>query len=231
MLDLGHYWLCSFNSERSGPKVLQTRRTGDGRPVLRPPGASGALPRVISLADRTRLQDRGSVSQPSSPRSMVYPPEFMVNCVTVPFQQHRIMPMTSRRVPPPRLEGPWEHWAEVELAARGSWSGSHAKVLAAAQRKLQGRSMRDFEQSKAQGWETPEDLLARWISLHRLDFEVIGDKPPLASVPRIEWANKSQSAWKRGNHGLPQKTDYLCEIQAFFGKEDQAEGTGIHQRS
>jgi hypothetical protein len=87
--------------------------------------------------------------------------------------------MHSRRVPPPKLKGPWEIWAEEVLAsveAVGSWSGSHQETLAAAQRKLQRRSMREQEQSAAQGWDTPEGLLGRWIRLHRLDYEVTGDK-------------------------------------------------------
>jgi hypothetical protein len=84
--------------------------------------------------------------------------------------------MGMRRVPPPKLKGPWEHWTEAVLEAieaKGSWSGSYVAALEAAKRR--GTSARDMQTRTAQGWDTPETLLARWLRLHRLDWEAVGD--------------------------------------------------------
>jgi len=86
--------------------------------------------------------------------------------------------MYSRRVPSPKLATPWRCWGDAvldSLEAHGSWTGSYEEALAAAQSKLQGRSMNEHKQSTLQGWDTPEGLLARWTRVRHLDGEAVGD--------------------------------------------------------
>ena len=51
----------------------------------------------------------------------------------------------------------------VSIEAEGSWAGSYAEALEALSRKLQGWSMRELKESKAQGWDRPVGLLDRWL--------------------------------------------------------------------
>jgi hypothetical protein len=46
------------------------------------------------------------------------------------------------------------------------------------------RSGNDRIKSEAEGWDTPEGMLARWIRLHRVDWVVNSDRLAVTTRPK-----------------------------------------------